>query len=96
MDNIGLVCPTHASKPGAFTGKDPKTFVGKYVKLGFPATDPRTKLPSTEHMWVKVEGLHEEGLHGVVNNDPVLDCEYSDGSGVAFGVDEIEAVYEEP
>ncbi len=93
LSNIGVVCPKHASKPGKYAGEDPKKFIGKHVKLGFPATDPRNGRQTTEHMWVKVEGLHEMGLQGTVNNDPILNCEYKDGSGVAFGVEEIEAVY---
>lgn len=50
------------------------------MKLGFPAKDPRTGRATTEHMWVEVKGLHkEEGLRGIVNNDPVMDCDYKDG-----------------
>jgi hypothetical protein len=93
VGNVGYACEKHASKPGAFKGKDPKSFLGLTVKLGFPATHPETGKPCTEHMWVLVQGLHEMGLQGNLRNDPVMICEYVYDDKVAFGVDEIEAVY---
>lgn len=99
--NVGLVCDKHASKPGGFKGQEPENFLGKYVKLGFPAINPITRKSSTEHMWVEVICVDKkdrrlkngEQMVGKVSNNPVFDCEYSCGDEVAFSVDEIEAVY---
>ncbi len=95
LSNSAYVCSKHASKPGAYTGQDPKGFVGKHVKLGFPAKDQGRS--TTEHMWVRVtklyEGTENEQLEGTIDNDPVLDCAYKDGDTIAFSVKEIEDVY---
>ena len=92
LSNAYAVCSAHASKPGKYAGQDPKSFIGKHVKLSFPAKN-RGKA-TTEHMWVLVERLHKtKGLQGTVNNDPVLECAFKDGDTVAFGVHEIEDVY---
>jgi len=96
--NIAAVCEPCAKArlaPGQFKGKDPSSFLGQFVKLGFEATNPKTGEPTTEHMWVLVDGLHELGLQGTLNNDPVLICEYRNGDAVAFSVEEIEATYRE-
>jgi len=91
ISNIGHVCPVHAPKPGRFAGQDPQTFLGKVVKLGFKTTDGKT----TEHMWVKVDKVNENGeLEGVLDNDPVYDVGYVCGDALAFQVEEIEAVDE--
>lgn len=97
LSNVGMVCGPCAEdrlKPGKFIGQDPATFIGKYVKLGFPAKNPATGADTTEHMWVKVDGKYEgeenEELIGTLNNDPILICEYQCGSQVAFKVAEIE------
>ena len=94
--NVGAVCTPCAQKrlkAGAFKGKDPQTFLGRCVKLAFPARNPETGREVQEHMWVIVTGLHEDGLQGTLDNDPVLICEYQHGDAVAFGVAEIEDVY---
>ncbi len=95
MDNVATVCPKHSPKPGGFVGQDPKSFIGEFVKLGFPAKWPDGK-PSVEHMWVKVEELLPTGeLQGSLNQDPVLlyDEPLTCGDKVAFTVDEIEDVW---
>lgn len=90
--NIGLVCPAHASKPGKYAGQLPTTFIGKFVKLGFKNENGT----ETEHMWVKVTKLSDNGkeLHGILDNDPVYDVGYQYGDELAFEVDEIEDVVE--
>lgn len=85
--NIGVVCGCHVPKAGAYKGVDPKTFIGKYVKLGFPS-----KCGRVEHMWVHVEEMDGGKLYGTLNNDPVLDVGFVDGDPVGFTVDEIEAI----
>jgi hypothetical protein len=85
--NIGMVCERHAPQPGRYTGTDPKTFIGKHVKLGFPSKSGRI-----EHMWVLVESVEGDELRGALANDPVLDVGFVCGDGVGFVVDEIEAV----
>ena len=97
LSNIGRVCGPCAEerlKPGKFAGQDPATFIGKYVKLGFPVRDPMTGKETTDHMWVAVEGRYEgkedKDLIGTLNNDPILVCEYQCGALVAFKVTEIE------
>ena len=90
--NHDFVCIDHEPKPGGFIGQDPSTFIGKCVKLGFPAKDDRK-----EHMWVKVERLGKDTeLEGVLDNDPQLDVGYACGDGVGFDVNEIEAVAPAP
>lgn len=91
LANIGHVCPKHSPKAGKFKGQDPKSFIGKFVKLGFPSD--RGVL---EHMWVKVDKLGENGdeLEGTLDNDPVYEVGFVCGDGVGFNVDEIEAVNE--
>ncbi len=95
--NIGLVCDAHASKPGKFSGNDPKTFLKKFCKLGFKGVNPRTKKEITEHMWVFVHEVMEDGeLHGTLDNDPVceLDPPFVCGDWIGFRVEEIEEVME--
>jgi hypothetical protein len=86
--NIGLVCPTHAPKPGKYTGQDPTSFLKKFVKLGFPSPQ------GVEHMWVRVERLGTQGteLEGVLDNDPVYDVGFVCGDDIGFDVAEIEEV----
>ena len=95
--NISAVCGDCSEerlRHGRYTGVDPRTFIGQYVKLGFPATNPADGSPSKEHMWVRVErlALHGRGLLGKLDNDPVLVCEYKFGDDVVFTVADIEAV----
>ena len=91
--NIGIVCPTHASKPGGYVGRDPKTFIGEFVKISFKC---RTS-DQLEHMWVEVKEVLGDGsgLRGLVNNDPVLDVGVKDGDVVIFTIPQIEDVYKE-
>jgi hypothetical protein len=95
-DNIGHVCDHHAPKPGKYIGQEPKTFVGKFCKLGFDGRKTsRSDVVVKEHMWVKVERVNDQGeLEGVLDNDPVLYYEngLACGDGIAFTVDEIEDV----
>lgn len=95
--NVGLVCKDHAPKPGKFKDNKPADFVGKIVKLGFPATNPLSQKETLEHMWVRVDSLVQPGTYdsgeelvGTLDNDPILDCEYACGDEVAFKVEEIE------
>lgn len=91
LNNIGYVCPNHAPKSGKYVGQDPKTFIGKYVKLAFDDRNGKMK----EHMWVKVVGFHDEQkgeLRGVLDNDPVFEVGYVCGDELAFEVHEIEDV----
>jgi hypothetical protein len=100
--NVGLVCDHRAPKPGKYSGQEPHTFVGKYVKLGFPAVHPHSGVSTTEHMWVKVTqqvqpGVYQTGeeLVGTLDNDPIYVTECQCGDEVAFKVDEIEEVLED-
>lgn len=96
FNNIHLVPKEQSSKPGKFKGEDPSRFLGGYVKLGFLVQIPDTDQESVEHMWVKVDASlpdppqNGHTLMGVLDNDPILHCEYQRGDGVAFNVDEIE------
>lgn len=100
--NVGMVCKDHAPKPGKYAGTEPRAFLGKLVKLGFPATNPQTMTETTEHMWVKVSEVLEPGTYdsgeelvGTLENDPFLICEYENGDEVAFKVEEIEDIIAE-
>lgn len=67
---------------------DPKWFVGRHCKLGFPVpNDPKER---KEYMWVKV--LEREGdkeLIGQLANTPVVIRDYNFGSLLAFETSEI-------
>lgn len=65
-----------------------QSFVGRHVKLAFPATDG----VGEEHMWVKVTHVLGHELVGWLDNDPVLDVGLVEGDTVAFLPTSIEAV----
>lgn len=87
--NYGFVCSVHAPKPGKYKDCDPKSFIGKYVKLGFPC-----KGGQLEHMWVLVYKAEEDKLFGELDNDPVLTTDFDPplecGDWIEFKVHEIE------
>jgi len=93
--NVGMVCKDHAPQPGKFAGMNPETFLGKFVKLGFDAINPRSGKETKEHMWVKVTHMADGFLAGTLENDPILICEYQNGDGVLFQVEEIEDIIAE-
>ena len=64
-------------------------FVGKYVKLGFPAGDAK------EHCWVEVTGTKEEELIGRLDNTPVIALDWKGGAILTFNRGEIEEVLED-
>lgn len=68
---------------------DPKWFVGKNCKLGFPVlNDARER---KEYMWVQVLDLGKETkeLVGRLANTPVMPSEFSHGSLLSFETSEI-------
>jgi hypothetical protein len=89
-----LICSDCAPKPSPmFLALDPKWFVGRYVKLGFPI--PGNEDLRKEHMWVRVnETTDKEGqeLVGVLDNDPTATPDWKIGDVVAFRREEIEDV----
>lgn len=91
--NYVLVCPAHEPKPGKYKDCDPKSFIGKHVKLGFPC-----QMGQTEHMWVLVHKVEEDKLSGELDNDPVLITDFDPplkcGDWVEFETHEIEDVHE--
>jgi hypothetical protein len=93
MKNIRMVCEHHAPKPDPkFLEHPPEWFIGKFVKLGFPANDGSC---GKEHMWLKVHGLGDmdkNELVGELNNQPITTGEYALGDDVAFNRSEIEEV----
>lgn len=99
FSNVGLVDKDHAAKAGKFKDCDPDKFLGEIVKLGFPVKNPHTGQETLKHMWVRVTERvaknmdADETLVGVLDNDPVLICEYQCGDEIVFGVEEIEEVY---
>lgn len=91
--NVVFLCNTHAPKPDPkLHAHPPEYFVGRHVKLGFPAIAPDGSNVA-EHMWVDVKSVTPEGrLEGVLDNDPVYDTEYANGDLLRFEVYQIEAV----
>lgn len=87
LSNIVRVCRIHAPKMGRYIGRDPSSFLNKFVKIGFPSSQG-----VTEHMWVLVEKLGTQGteLEGTLDNDPVYDVGYKSGDYVGLDVAEIE------
>lgn len=91
QSNIGLVCDKHAPKPNKYSGTDPKNFLHKSVKLGFPSPQ------GIEHMRVLVQKIGTSGtdLEGTLDNDPVYDVGYDCGDYIGFDVSEIEDLLHE-
>ncbi len=92
LSNIGLVCPHKAPASGKYAGQDAKQFVGKFIKMAFDATNPRTGEATKEHMWVKVESESQGKLTGTLDNDPILTTDVQFGDEVTLTVDQIEDV----
>ncbi len=69
--------------------------MGKYVKLGFKATNPVSNKETKEHMWLRVEKVDGPLLVGTLDNDPVMETEVKFGDTINFFVSEIEEVYNE-
>ena len=92
LSNIGFPCKDHEPRAGKFSGTDPRIFIGRLIKLGFPFSNNNGS-QSKEHMWVKVLNLGDNTqLEGVLDNDPIRVTDYDYGSGVGFDVEEIEDV----
>jgi len=95
LANMGMVCPHLAPRPQAhFTTLPPEFFIGKYVKLFFPALEPEEP-EAGDHMWVKVTQLAEaptEELRGTLDNDAYYDVGYDCGDQLEFSRSEIEQV----
>ena len=51
--------------------KDPASFIGKYVKRGFPTGLSGPGQPTVEHMWVKISSVKDGVLRGRLANDPL-------------------------
>jgi len=93
LGNIRFYCDKHAPKPQEqFRDWDPKDFVGRHVKLAFPADDPENPHIEREHMWVKVMEVDGQRLIGKLDNDPLFVSWLEDGSEVSFGRQEVEDV----
>jgi hypothetical protein len=101
--NIGFVCEKHKARPVRKlierARKDPQSFVGRYIKMAFPA--PLLGPDGQEHMWVKVESFKKgtgkrsrTWFTGRIWNDP----QFSDllfQTSVDFTPTEIEGLLEE-
>jgi len=72
--NIGFACREHASQPDArFATMKPELFVERYIQTGYEGKDPHgvTRL---ENLWVLVTRVEDsETLHGLIENDAVLE-----------------------
>lgn len=89
-DKVVMVCSDCAPKAGRYAGQDPKSFVGKLVKLAFDGKRPDGS-DTREHMWVIVQEVAVgEWLKGKLDNTPYLVSEFKLGDQVAFKVSEIE------
>ncbi len=89
--NIGLVCPEHAPQPGKYAGRDPKDFMGNYVKVALQERGTDRK----ERLWVVIDGIEDGKLTGLINNDPVLDIGYKCDDRITISVGDIIEVFEE-
>lgn len=93
LSNLNAVCAKHAPQPNPdlvkIAKKSPQTFLGWFVKKGFPAKKPDGS-DTIEHMWVKVKEVKDGDLMGELNNDPLLDCGVALGDLVTVKPDEIE------
>lgn len=94
--NVVMVCSDCAPKPGRYAGQDPKSFVGKLVKLAFDAkrsdgTDTK------EHMWVFVQEVAvSDWLKGRLDNTPYFTSKFKLGDQLAFKVADIEDIIVPP
>lgn len=71
--------------------KDPHSLIGHHIKRAFPAKRPNGASVN-EHMWVRVTGVRDGQLLGIVDNDPVYDCEWKDGSSVEFAPESVDLI----
>lgn len=83
-------------KPNAELAECPaEMFVERFVQTGFKGTDPHG-VERTEYMWVLVTRVEdEETVHGLVENDPVLDGVPAYGAAVDVRLDAISKVMPE-
>lgn len=88
--NLRAVCDTHAPKPQEkFTKKEPKFFIGKWVKKAFKVNKEFPKRPQLEHIWVKVTEVRDRTLVGTLANAPLF-MEERFGDKVTVELSEIE------
>jgi len=94
--NIGLVKPGGAPKPDPELAElPPEVFVERYVKTAFKGTDPHG-VKRIEHMWVLITKVTDkETIHGLIENDPVLDGVPAYGTAVDVRLDAISQVMPE-
>jgi hypothetical protein len=92
--NVKMKCEDHAPKSNPrWLKKKPEWFVGRYVKIAFPAVNPASGHKTFEHMWVQVLETREDGrLAGRLANAPVFRVRVNIGDWVDFGLDRIEDV----
>jgi Uncharacterized protein conserved in bacteria (DUF2314) len=88
--NLNFYCPDHAPRPDPAVRTRPiASFIGRHVKVAFP---DRTRSTRSEHLWVKVIGVRDQLLVGIIDNDPIFDIGYKDGDEVCIALDRIESV----
>jgi hypothetical protein len=91
--NVGLRQGNDRPTPDAELAEIPaEMFVERYVQTGFKGTDPHG-VERIEHMWVLVTRVEdEETVHGLIENDPVLDGVPRYGAAVDVRLDKINKV----
>jgi hypothetical protein len=93
-DKVVMVCGDCAPKAGSFAGQEPKSFIGKLVKVPFKAFKPDGR-QTKEHMWVEVlEAPALDWLKGTLRDTPFLQTDFDRGDSVGFRVGEVEEVRE--
>ena len=92
---IKSTCARHTPKPGIAVGADPRTLVGRLVKLCFPCKIRGNE--GIEAMWVHVDKFDEDldRLEGWVSNIAIYfdPDEYCYAGRVAFAVNEIADIH---
>jgi len=72
--NVGFTFRDHAATPdAALAAMDPECFVARYIQTGYEGKDPHgvTRL---ENIWVLVTRVVDKvTVHGLIENDPVLE-----------------------
>lgn len=84
MNNIAMVCADCSNErlqEWQSNNKNTIIRVNDHVKLGFPSTEPKSRL---EWMWVQVKSIKEDKIEGILDNDPIFPHNIKCGDPVIF------------
>ena len=98
INNMGWVCNEcnalrKQKVQKAIAGYSLSSFIGQYVKIAF---ETGNDMADTEHMWVEIEGISDNGkLSGKLANEPQFCKSLSYGDPINVALEDIEDVFVE-